>query len=74
MVAYSFTTVVVKIATRAGLPSSVVVAIATTVVALACWTIVVARGQSGTLWGEAQQRSDRLVVGGGAYRLTRARY
>ena len=49
MVAYSFTTVVVKIATRAGLPSSVVVAIATTVVALACWTIVVARGQSGTL-------------------------
>ena len=49
MVAYSFTTVVVKIATRAGLPSSVVVAIATTVVALACWAILVARGQSGTL-------------------------
>src|SRR6185437_4205644 len=49
MVAYSFTAVVVKIATRAGLPSSVVVAIATTVVALACWTIVVARRQSGTL-------------------------
>jgi transporter family protein len=49
MIAYSFTTVVVKFATRAGLPSSVVVAIATTVVALTCWSIVVARGQSGTL-------------------------
>jgi len=49
MIAYSFTTVLVKIATRAGLPSSVVVAIAPTIVAMACWSIVVARGQSGTL-------------------------
>ena len=49
MVAYSITTILVKIAAREGLPSSVVVAIATTIVALTCWSIVAARAQSGML-------------------------
>ena len=49
MIAYSVTTIVVKIASHEGLPSSVVVAIATTVVALACWSMVVARAQLGLL-------------------------
>ena len=49
MIAYSVTTIVVKIASHEGLPSGVVVAIATTVVALACWSMVVARAQLGLL-------------------------
>src|SRR6478752_2256709 len=49
MIAYSVTTIVVKIASHEGLPSSVVVAIATTVVSLACWSMVVARAQLGLL-------------------------
>jgi transporter family protein len=49
MAGYSFTTLFVKLATKAGLPSSVVVAIATTLVCLGCWSIVVARGQTGLL-------------------------
>ncbi len=49
MAGYSLTTLFVKFATKAGLPSSVVVAIATTLVCLGCWSIVIARGQSGLL-------------------------
>ena len=49
MAGYSFTTLFVKFATKAGLPSSVVVAIATTCVCLGCWSIVIARGQAGVL-------------------------
>jgi transporter family protein len=65
MVAYSFTTVVVKIATRAGLPSSVVVTIATTVVALTCWSIVIARGQSGTLLQSLSSPAGAWSLGAG---------
>jgi bacterial/archaeal transporter family protein len=66
MVAYSITTVVVKIAAREGLPSSVVVAIATTVVALACWSIVVARAQSGMLLQSLSTPSGAWSLAAGA--------
>ena len=66
MVAYSITTVVVKIAAREGLPSSVVVAIATTVVALACWSIVVTRAQSGMLLQSLSTPSGAWSLAAGA--------
>lgn len=46
MVGYSATTLLVKLATRTGLPSTVVVAIATSVVTATCWLVVAARGQT----------------------------
>ena len=49
MASYSATTLLVKLATRTGLPSDIVVAIATTLVMIACWVIVILRGQLGTL-------------------------
>lgn len=49
MVGYSATTLLVKLATRAELPSTVVVAIATSVVTATCWLVVVARGQMAVL-------------------------
>ena len=66
MVAYSITTVVVKIAAREGLPSSVVVAIATTIVALACWSIVVVRAQSGMLLQSLSTSSGAWSLAAGA--------
>src|SRR6478672_6888057 len=66
MVAYSITTLVVKIAAREGLASSVVVAIATTVVALACWSIVVARAQTGMLFQSLSTPSGAWSLAAGA--------
>ena len=66
MVAYSITTILVKIAAREGLPSSVVVAIATTVVALTCWSIVVARAQSGMLLQSLSTPSGAWSLAAGA--------
>ncbi len=49
MASYSLTTLLTKFAGRAGLPASVTVAIATTVVCAFCWLIVVMRVQTGLL-------------------------
>jgi transporter family protein len=60
MVAYSITTILVKIAAREGLPS------ATTVVALTCWSIVVARAQSGMLLQSLSTPSGAWSLAAGA--------
>jgi bacterial/archaeal transporter family protein len=49
MLGYSASTLLVKFAVRAGLPSTVVVAIATSIVTATCWLVVVARGQTHVL-------------------------
>jgi bacterial/archaeal transporter family protein len=46
MLGYSATTLLVKFAARTGLPSTVAVAIATSIVTATCWLIVAARGQT----------------------------
>ena len=46
MLGYSATTLLVKFAARTGLPSTVAVAIATSIVTATCWLVVVARGQT----------------------------
>jgi transporter family protein len=46
MVGYSATTLLVKLATRTELPSTVVVALATSVVTATCWLVIAARGQT----------------------------
>ena len=46
MLGYSATTLLVKFAARTGLPSTVVVAISTSIVTATCWLVVVARGQT----------------------------
>jgi transporter family protein len=45
MLGYSATTVLVKLAARSGVPTGVVVAIATSLVTAASWLVIVARGQ-----------------------------
>ncbi len=62
MVGYSLTTLFVKLATRAGLPSTAVLAFATAPVLITCWTIVLVRGQ-----GEAMLQS--LTRASGAWAL-----
>lgn len=47
MASYSVTTLLAKLAARAGLPGSVTVAIATSVVAVLCWLVIMLRGQTG---------------------------
>ncbi len=49
MAGYSLTSLFVKLAMRAGLSSSLAVAIATTTVALSCWAIVAVKGEFGAL-------------------------
>lgn len=49
MLGYSATTLLVKFAVRTGLPSTVVVAIATSIVTVTCWLVVAAHGQMGEL-------------------------
>ncbi len=46
MLGYSASTLLVKFAVRMGLPSTVVVAIATSIVTATCWLVVVARSQT----------------------------
>lgn len=62
MTGYSATTLLVKFATRTGLPSTVVVAIATSMVTATCWLIVAARGQTLQLF-------DSLGTTGGAWSI-----
>jgi len=50
MASYSLTTLFVKFAMRAGMPSGVAVAVATTIVATTCWSLVAIRGQFGALF------------------------
>jgi transporter family protein len=62
MAGYSATTLLVKLATRTGLPSTVVVAIATSMVTATCWLIVAARGQTLQLFNS-------LGTSGGAWSI-----
>lgn len=65
MAGYSLTTLLVKLATRAGLPSSAVLAIATAPVLIACWSIVIARGQTGMIVNSLTQASGAWALAAG---------
>ena len=64
MTGYSFTTLFVKLAERAGIPSFVVVAVATAIVAIFVLAIVVARDELKVLIAQFSRRGCRALAAG----------